>query len=81
MGVMPAEELREGCPAIVSIRSAVSWDRLGGGDGWRNRGLRKVLECEGPKCCCQERGGPSRDVVIGRAGACKNVEATEAPKR
>ena len=50
---------------------------VGGGIGR----LRKVLEREEPKCCCQERGGPSREVVIGRVGARKSVEATEAPKR
>jgi hypothetical protein len=41
VGVMPAEELREGHSAIVSVRSAVRWDCLGGGGGggggWRNR--------------------------------------------
>lgn len=50
---------------------------VGGGIGR----LRKVLEREEPKCFCQERGGPSREVVIGRVGARKSVEATEAPKR
>ncbi|XP_031246517.1 max-interacting protein 1 isoform X1 [Mastomys coucha] len=63
VGVMPAEELREGHPAIVSVRSAVKME-MGGGIGR----LRKVWEREKPQCCCQERGGPSRD-VIARAGA------------
>lgn len=49
--------------------------KIGGGIG------RQRKECEEPKCCCQERGGPYRDVVVKRAGARKNVEATKALKR
>lgn len=46
----PPGELREG----RSVRRAVRWDCIRGGDRRRN-GETGVLGCEEQECCCQER--------------------------